>query len=44
MKLGEKIAISILNEEGYTKNENFAGYTLTKFDGSTITVGQKVVV
>jgi hypothetical protein len=44
MKLGEKIAISILNEEGYTKNENFAGYTLTKFDGTTITVGQKIVV
>jgi len=42
--LGEKIAISILNDEGFTKNNTFAGYTLTKFDGTVVTVGAKQTV
>ncbi len=39
--LGEQVAIDILNNEAFLFNEDFAGYTLTKFDGSTITVGEK---
>ncbi len=37
--LGEKIAIDILNNCAFLNNENFEGYTLTKFDGTTIKVG-----
>jgi hypothetical protein len=36
--LGEALAISILRDQRYTYNENFAGYPFTKFDGTTITV------
>lgn len=39
--LGEKIAIDILNNESFLFNEDFKGFTLTKFDGSTILVGGK---
>ncbi len=39
--LGEQIAISILEDEAYTRNENFNGWILTKFDGETIVVGAK---
>ena len=39
--LGEQVAIDILNNESFLFNENFTGFTLTKFDGTTITVGQK---
>lgn len=42
MLLGEKIAISILQDEAYTGNENFKGYTLTKFNGETIVVGKSI--
>lgn len=41
LNLGEKIAIDVLNNESFLFNEQFAGFTLTKFDGTTITVGQK---
>ena len=44
MKLGEKIALSVLVDEGYTNNENFKGYTVTKFNGKRVTVGPKVAV
>lgn len=44
MLLGEAIAIDILNNESFLNNENFGGYTLTKFDGTTITVGAKKTV
>ncbi|HSC24825.1 MAG TPA: vanadium-dependent haloperoxidase [Candidatus Babeliales bacterium] len=44
MKLGEKIALSVLVDEGYTNNEKFKGYIVTKFNGKTITVGAKVFV
>jgi hypothetical protein len=38
MKLGEEVAIRFLREERTTFNENFQGFSLTKFDGTTITV------
>ncbi|HEY4425173.1 MAG TPA: vanadium-dependent haloperoxidase [Pyrinomonadaceae bacterium] len=38
MKLGEAIAIGILKEQRACYNEVFNGFSLTKFDGSTITV------
>ncbi len=41
--LGEKIAIAILEDEAYTRNINFKGYHLTKFDGTKILVGGKRV-
>lgn len=39
MFMGEKVAISLLNELGATYPERFPGFTLTKFDGTTILVG-----
>lgn len=36
--LGEEIAISILRDQKNIFNENFAGFTFKKFDGTTITV------
>lgn len=39
--LGEQIALAILQDEAYCRNINFKGYTLTKFDGTTITIGAK---
>lgn len=39
LMLGEKIAIAILEDWAYTNNINFAGFSLTKFDGTKITVG-----
>jgi hypothetical protein len=38
LKLGEKIAIGILTEQRACFNEVFNGFSLTKFDGTTITV------
>ncbi len=38
LKLGEAVAISILRDNRGCYNENFSGFTLTKFDGTTITV------
>ena len=38
LKLGEAIAISILRDQKATYNENFHGFSLTKFDGTTVTV------
>lgn len=38
MKLGEAVAISIMQDFRRTYNENFAGFTLTKFDGTVVTV------
>lgn len=39
--LGEKVALSILEEEAYTRNINFKGYHLTKLDGTKIIIGAK---
>ncbi|WP_064092068.1 vanadium-dependent haloperoxidase [Rossellomorea aquimaris] len=38
LELGEKVAIGILRDYKDTYNENFKGFTLTKFDGTTITI------
>jgi hypothetical protein len=39
--LGEKVALAILNDESFTRNIPFNGYSLTKFDGTQITIGAK---
>jgi hypothetical protein len=39
LKLGEKVAIKILEDYVKTYNEDFSGFSLTKFDGTTITIG-----
>jgi hypothetical protein len=36
--LGEAVAISIMADERRTFNETFKGFSLTKFDGTTITI------
>lgn len=36
--LGEAVAIQLLSEQKTTYNENFAGFSLTKFDGTTVNV------
>lgn len=36
--LGETIAIQLLKEQRPTYNENFGGFSLTKYDGTTVTV------
>ena len=38
MKLGEQLAIGILGEQKSCYNETFAGFSLTKFDGTQVTV------
>jgi hypothetical protein len=38
LRLGEAMAISILRDQRATFAEDFAGFTFTKFDGTTITV------
>lgn len=41
--LGEKVAIAFLQDEGYTKNEPFNGFSLTTFSGQKIKVGERQV-
>jgi hypothetical protein len=36
--LGEKVAIQFLKDIAATYNETFVGFSLTKFDGTTITI------
>jgi membrane-associated phospholipid phosphatase len=36
--LGEKVAIQLLHDQRALFNENFAGFTFKKFDGTTVTV------
>jgi membrane-associated phospholipid phosphatase len=38
LKLGEAVAISVLRDQRACYNEDFGGFTLTKFDGTTVTV------
>ena len=38
LKLGEAVAISVLEDQKLTYGENFNGYTFTRFDGQTVTV------
>jgi hypothetical protein len=37
--MGEQLAIQLLEEAAATYPETFAGWVLTKFDGTTITFG-----
>ena len=41
LRLGEAVAISILEDLAYTYNINFKGFSLTKFDGTKILIGGK---
>jgi membrane-associated phospholipid phosphatase len=36
LRLGEAVAIAILTDQNLTFNESFAGFSLTKFDGTTL--------
>ncbi len=38
LKLGEAVAMSVLRDQRATYNEDFAGFTFTKFDGTQVTV------
>ena len=38
LKLGEAVALSILRDQRSTYNETFGGFTLTKFDGTKVSV------
>ena len=38
LKLGEEIAISVMKDQKLSYNETFSGFSLTKFDGTTIVV------
>lgn len=38
IKLGEEVAISVLRDYKRTFNENFAGFSFSKFDGSTVLI------
>lgn len=41
MILGEKVALALLEDEGFTRNIPFDGFTVTKFDGTQVTIGQR---
>jgi len=41
MNLGEQVAIAILQNEAFLRNVPFGGFSLTKFDGTRVTVGAK---
>jgi hypothetical protein len=38
LKLGEAVAIAVLKDQKAGYNEQFSGFSLTKFDGTTVTV------
>ncbi len=38
MLLGEQIAINLLQDQAHLYNENYVGFTFTKFDGTKVTV------
>jgi hypothetical protein len=38
MLLGEAVALSVLRDQKHCYNESFTGFTLTKFDGTRITI------
>ena len=38
MLLGEKVAINLLADQAHLYNENYTGFTFTKFDGTKVTV------
>lgn len=39
LRLGEAVAISVLEEMRFTGNELFAGFSLKRFDGTRVSVG-----
>ncbi len=39
--LGEKVAIALLEDQAFTRNIPFNGFSLTKFDGTKVTIGAK---
>jgi hypothetical protein len=39
LRLGEEVAIRVLEEMSFTGNELFAGWSLKRFDGRRVTVG-----
>lgn len=39
LRLGEAVAIAVLEEMRFTGNELFAGFSLNRFDGTRVTVG-----
>ncbi|MFN0111511.1 MAG: vanadium-dependent haloperoxidase [Blastocatellia bacterium] len=41
LKLGEAVAISVLQDFNSTFNEKFDGFSLTKFDGTTVTINHR---
>lgn len=41
LRLGEAVAISVLQDFNATFNEKFDGFSLTKFDGTTVQIGQR---
>ncbi len=38
LKLGETVALNILDSEKRISNKKFAGFTLTRFDGTPVTI------
>jgi hypothetical protein len=38
LRLGEKVAIRLLRSNKTLSNDTFVGFSITKFDGTTITV------
>ena len=38
MKLGEEVAIQMLRDHKLLNNESFAGFSLTRFDGTTVVI------
>ena len=38
LKLGEQLAIGILKDQKHCYNEPFVGFSLTRFDGTVVTV------
>jgi hypothetical protein len=38
MKLGEEVAIQLLRDHKLLNNESFAGFSLTRFNGSTVVI------
>jgi hypothetical protein len=42
--MGEKVAMRLLTELGATYPEKFKGFTLTKFDGTTVLVGGNIPI
>lgn len=41
LQLGEAVALAVMADQNLCFNESFSGFTLTKFDGSTIRVNER---